>query len=562
MNNLLFFKPSNQLSFYFISKLLFDTKDLNQPITIYVVLPNSNLYSTSQLWYNYIKSFHLEHFFIQNYPNLTLINENDLNITPLLNDIKKNIKNIFFDLPYLPSNLSFKNYSKIFKKDISNLKKLKIPVYLGVIIDYTFENTVLNDFFENKIKKKLKESKIFYYGNYLGEEKRGILNQHRIIESFSNYINLCYYNKKVKNELDIKYFDDLDCLYGLFFNILKGDLEMVKNEIIFNNMTELKLYPDSFESTLEADFKDLEEYNIKLLESLYKIYINDNIQKISYNHSITLIPFIQKHDLLSNLKLLSHSSIDYKSGVLFITSSLLLILTLIIISFVYLYFPEYHKYIIFFSLVLFYKLQFITSNLQLLLNNFIQSFLANSSGNIIIDDTDSLSKFNKFIFLSSSPLSHHLFSSFKFKSLFKNEINIKNVIKNGGYVNMINGELNIIDEGEIEEEIEKNSTIGYGLKESDNEKINIFNTKENDKIFIISIIKKTPIVPVFTFELKDNKNKLTIVGLPIEPDQNSSEDDLDSLINEYKLKYSKEMIRMYKKYKPIYTDLDTNINII
>ncbi len=626
IKNILFYKPNNQLTYYFISRFLYENKE--KDIKIYVVLENDLLKKTGELWKDKIESYDLNHYYIDSYKNLLLINEEDLKEKEVIENIKLNIKTIFYVLnENIDNQLDIKNYKKKFMKDIKILNKLKITIFCGIPNNYYVQNTKLNDFYKNYIKKyilKNIKNRIFYLNDYVGENKRGIINKKENIQLYFNYIKEVYLNKKYNNDFDYLYLDDMESLYELFVMIYEGKIKIEKQEFIFNNIGKIELYDKTFTNDLKIEnltqpYSLLKNYLKDYHESLYIMHKNEDIDKIIYDEKIDFKNFLLKTDYHSNEKLIPSLELNLFSGLLaFISLNLIFIISLLIILYLIYFRKAYNKYILLTIILIILKSPLLIEKTGEFIKNLLTSLFKYFSGKVIFEDETRIKNDEKYIYIWNPhhyvPLGSFLsIVSDEFKNIMNKKKNIVNVCHEFlvyfPYISHFLDYLNFkaCSKNNIQNELNKNNSIGLWL----GGRTEMFYVEENKDIiylnqrrgiFEMSIKNKVSLIPTFTFG--DNQNYtselietnlyflkhpfvlptwkglydelkkmiqifrkkpeyLTIIGNPIiPPELKENEEITDKMIEEYRNKYIKELKKIYEKYKNMRYSVPKKLNII
>ncbi len=633
MKNILFYKPNNHLTYYFISRFLYENKD--KDIKVYVVLENNLLKKISDIWKNNIDLYDLNHYYLQSYKNLLLINEDDLKEPEVIKNIKQNIYINFYIMDEeIDNHLDIKNYKKRFLKDLKILKKINIQTFYGIPNKYNIENTSLNNFYKKYIKKYVllnKKNKIFYVNDYLGEYKRGIVNKKEYIQLYFNYIKEVYLNKKYNQEFEYLYLDDLESLYDLFILIYNNRIIIEKDEFVFNNVGKISLYDITFTNNLNIEnltnsYNPLKKYLKEYHESLYIIHKNENIEKISYEEDININNYLLKNDYHSNEKLIPSKSLNLLSGLLaFLFLNIIFFLLLFIILYLIYFRKAYNKYILFTIILIIMKSPLLIEKTATFIKTLLSSLYEYFSGKVIFDNEKELEKDSKYIFVWNPhhyiPLGSGLsIMSNEFTNIINNKKNLKGKIKVVCHELLVYFpfvshfldfmEVQACSKNNIQKELEKDNSIGIWLGGRSEmftiqENMDIIYLKERKGIFEMSIKNKTPIVPTFTFgdnqsyvsELietnfyvlkhpfvlptfkglyqefckiiqifRKKPEYLTVIGNPVyPPDLNELDQRLEiteEIINEYRDKYTKELKRIYEKYKNMRYSIPKKLNII
>lgn len=559
-DNLLFFKPANHLAYYFISRFIYETNtneantnEENYPI-IYVVLEHVQFKKINIVWKERIDEYDLNNYYFYGSKGLVLIDENDFKRKKVKNNILKDVKQIHYILNDDVSVIPYKDgcgdgsgdvYSSTdiyFLKSLIGKKKKKnnTKIIFGVPSIYRTKNTTLNDYFENNI---LHSSVIIYYYNlYLGESKRGILNNHSKIKSFFHLIKEFYLLKKYTDEYNFLCLDSLESIYSLFKEHFILNIDAYPgNEFLFNNRGSISLYCQDFTDDLDTtklsmDYSDLLTFQKHYHDTLYSLHYTQNIIKIDYKTNIDIIPFIIRHDYHSNNKLMPHKSLNIFSGILaFISLNIIIILSILIVIYIF-YFKrgvgfgfngrlkEYQNYIILVILILAYKIPNIVRVSSLLKESLLSVFQF-FAGHIIFDKDDKYDKDdkddNKYIFTWNP---HHIVPLGSFLSIVSNQFENK---YNTTITNVCHEFLTyfpfssiLLDllgfkscsKNNISNELNKNNSIGIWiggrnemLKSEEHRDI-LYLTKRRG-IFELSIRHQTPLIPTFTFG--DNNIYLT-----------------------------------------------------
>ncbi len=549
-NNILFYKPSNHLTFYFISRLIFENNNNNQ--LIYVILENIQFKKISDTWKEYIDKYDLNHFYFYGSKNLVLINENDFNSKDIKNNILKDIKTIYYILNenvdlILTENNNNNNKSLFINEVLKKYKKINI--ICGVPSIYCTQNTDINKYYLDNIypiliSKAHKNNKIFYYSLYLGESKRGILNDNSINKSFFNLIKEFYLFKKYNDEFDFLYLDDLESIYLLFKDYFINNLLINKNkkkknknkqEYIFNNHGSYKFYEKEFTNDLLSNqlfmssygaslISNFKNYQQKYHDTLYLLHKNKNIIKIDYKTNIDVYPFLLKHDYYSSDKLLSNKPLNLLSGLIaFISLNVIFIIILLTLVYIIYFrnkFLNYQKYIILTILIIFFKIPSIFNKIGSLLKESLSSVFEYFSGNIIYDN-NTIDNNKKYIFTWNP---HHIIPLGSFLSILSNQFKekySKNII-NVCHEFLIYFPFSSIvldflgfkacTKNNIENELIKNNSVGLWIggrtemfKIEENRDI-LYITKRRG-IFELAIKYQTSLIPTFTFG--DNNTYLT-----------------------------------------------------
>ncbi len=626
MKNILFYKPNNHLSFYFISRFLYDTKKSEKEVKIYIVLEDNLKKKISDVWKENIELYDLNHYYLESYKNLILINENDLNEEEVMENVEKNIDIIFY---ILDENVDVQSevLDKLYMKDLKILNKINKTTYYGVPNYYYKENSNLNTYYVKTIKKyinKNKKNKIFYMNDYLGEYKRGIINKNSNIQYFFNYIKEVYLQKRYNELFDYLYLDDLESLYELFVFIYENKIKIKKKEFIFNNSGKINLYDESFMNTLQINdlthsYQNLNKYLKNYHESLYLMHKNKKIQKINYNQDIHILYYLLKNDYHSNEKLLISPSLNILSGIAaFISLNIIFVLSILIILYLIYFRKAYNKYIILTIGIILLKSPLLIKKTSEFLKDILSSLFKYFSGKVIFDKESDIEKDKKYIYVWNP---HHYVPLGSFLSIISDDFN--NVMKDKNklvnvcheflaYFPYVSQFLDIFNfkacsKYNIQNELNKNNSIGIWL----GGRTEMFHVKENMDILLInkrkglfemSIKNQTPIIPTFTFG--DNQNYLselievnlyilkhpfvvpslkglydefikiinifrkkpeylTIIGNPINPPIIKENEEIsEKMIDEYREKYIKELKRIYEKYKNMRYSYPKKLNII
>lgn len=549
-DNLLFFKPANHLAYYFISRFIYEknSNEANYP-TIYVVLKHVQFKKINIVWKERIDEYDLNHYYFYGSKGLVLIDENDFKRKKVKNHILKNVKQIHYilndDVSVIPCECGGNDVSS----DIHSLNRLigkknkkNIKIIFGVPSIYRTKNTILNDYFENNIRHS--SGIIYYYNPYLGESKRGILNNHSKIKLFFHLIKEFYLFKKYTDEYNFLCLDSLESIYSLFKEHFILNIDSCPgNEFLFNNRGSLSLYCKDFTDDLDTtklslDYSDLLTFQKHYHDTLYSLHCTHNIIKIDYKTNIDITPFIIRHDYHSNNKLMPAKSLNLFSGIVaFISLNIIIILSILIVIYIF-YFKrgvgfgfgfngrlkEYQNYIILVILIVAYKIPNIVCVSSLLKESLLSVFQF-FAGHIIFDKDDKDDKDNKdnnkYIFTWNP---HHIVPLGSFLSILSNQFENK---YNTTITNVCHEFLTyfpfssiLLDllgfkscsKNNISNELNKNNSIGIWiggrsemLKSEEHRDI-LYLTKRKG-IFELSIRHQTTLIPTFTFG--DNNIYLT-----------------------------------------------------
>ena len=351
--NLLFYLPKCHLSIYIISHLLYHLPS----VTLYVILPTHSHLSVHEYWSHLIQKYKLEYIYSlskTNLQNLHLIPFDQMKKIEFF--LKKEIDSLFYILPSEP-NLQLSS----FKRDWKFLSSFSKRIDTLVSIDSIHLDSVKH--FIQKMKKK-ENRYIYYYGLYLGEEERGISQDHFMIQEFQKSISNSIQQKKWNQQYELMYLDDMHSLYEYVFQQMStSNPSNFKESIFLNTKNPMKF---SFQQDIQEEVS-LPSYLQKWIEqyhqNMYELHTKEDLHKIGYEKEICISRFL-KDAIQSNETLSPNLVSTITQGIL-----LLSFLIILFICGIFLYFKVENKHYLFIFMIL------LSLKLPLLMQQFYQDVL-------------------------------------------------------------------------------------------------------------------------------------------------------------------------------------------
>ena len=400
----LFYLPKCQLSIFFISNLLYLSRKNNLDFHIYVVLENHSFYSLHESWNYYIDIYKLNHLYIENYENFTLISYDDILLNSTIFDFLQNeIDSIFYFMPN-QQNISIQN-KKVMNTNISKLISFQKPIYTFISI----ESFSFSSLFLKKIKKS-KKNKIFYYGLYLGEDERGVINKDSIF--VDNYIK--EYQKQIDNQcwnskLEILYIENMNTLFTLFYESLINFKKFEYQQYIFFNEISPNIIPLDNNGLLfpptHYEISHIEKYIQNYHKNLYLLHEKENIHKIEYKNNIQIQHYLKK---TNEKEMEIKKKINYTMNEFGKTCILFIILKIIFV-FIYFYFQN-KNYLLFIFFIILYKFPQFTNKIYIHFKDSILEFIKMLHKNLHYDDitkfkSQTESQFTNYVFIFQDSIS-------------------------------------------------------------------------------------------------------------------------------------------------------------
>ena len=353
--NLLFLLPKCHLSIYIISHLLYHLPSLH----IYVILPSHPYLSIHEYWSHLIKKYELEYIYQLSKTNLQHLHFIPFDQMKEMEEfLKKEMDSIFY-IPSSQQNLQIQS----FKNEWKFLFSLQKKIHTFISIDSIHLDFI--KIFIQKIKKKSNRY-IYYYGLYLGEDERGILQDHFMIHEFQKSISNSIQQKKWNESLNLLYLDDLHSLYEYVYQQLQKSHSNSFHESIFLNTKNPMIFP--FQKDIQEIYQlpiYLEKWIQQYHKNIYELHERNDLHKIGYEKEISILQFFK--NTISFHKTLKESSPNVTNT---ITQGILLLsfLIFLFICGIFLYFKIENKHYLF----IFYDFTFdeITTSFTKILSRF------------------------------------------------------------------------------------------------------------------------------------------------------------------------------------------------
>lgn len=351
--NLLFYLPNCHLSIYIISHLLYHLPS----VTLYVILPTHSHLSVHEYWSHLIQKYKLEYIY-----SLSKTNLQNLHLIPLdqmkkiESFLKKEMDSLLYILPSEP-NHQLSSLKRDWKFLFSFSKRMDILVSIDSIhLDST-------KYFIERMKKR-ENRYIYYYGLYLGEEERGITQDHFMIQEFQKSLSDSIQQKKWNQQYELMYLDDLHSLYEYVYQQMQIFNPSPFKESIFLNTKNPMKFP--FQREIQEEIflpsylnRWIEQYH----QNLYQLHQREDLHKIGYEKEISISRFF-KNAIQSNETLSPNLVSTITQGIL-----LLSFLIILFICGIFLYFKVENKHYLFIFMIL------LSLKLPLLMQRFYQDVL-------------------------------------------------------------------------------------------------------------------------------------------------------------------------------------------
>ena len=351
--NLLFYLPKCHLSIYIISHLLYHLPS----VTLYVILPTHSHLSVHEYWSHLIQKYKLEYIY-----SLSKTNIQNLHLIPfdqmkkIESFLKKEMDSFFYILPSEP-NTSLSSLKRDWKFIFSFSKRVDILVPIDSIhLDSA-------KYFIQKMKKR-ENRYIYYYGLYLGEEERGISQDHFMLQEYHKSLSDSIQQKKWNQHYELMYLDDMHSLYEYVFQQMSTSNPSNFKESIFLNTKNPIKFPFQQEIQEEVSLpsylhKWIEQYH----QNMYELHKREDLHKIGYEKDICISHFF-KDTIQSNENLSPNLVSTITQGIL-----LLSFLIILFICGIFLYFKMENKHYLFIFMIL------LSLKLPLLMQRFYQDVL-------------------------------------------------------------------------------------------------------------------------------------------------------------------------------------------
>lgn len=351
--NLLFYLPKCHLSVYIISHLLYHLPS----VSLYIILPTHSHLSVHEYWSHLIQKYNLEYIY-----SLSKTNLQNLHLIPfdqmkkIESFLKKDMDSVFYIVPSEPNVLL-----SSLKRDWKFLFTFSKRIDTLISIDSIHLDSVKH--FIQKMKKK-ENRYIYYYGLYLGEEERGISQDHFMLQEYQKSLLNSIQQKKWNHLYELMYLDDLHSLYEYVYQQMQiSNPSHFKESIFLNTKNPMKFpFQQEIQEEVSLPFylqKWIEQYH----QNMYELHKREDLHKIGYEKDISVKRFL-KDEMKSNESLSPNLVSTITQGIL-----LLSFLIILFVCGIFLYFKVENKNYLFIFMIL------LSLKLPLLMQRFYQDVL-------------------------------------------------------------------------------------------------------------------------------------------------------------------------------------------